>query len=242
MTTVNEPLADAGDMFAVHTMFRREFGQMPGLVRAVAAGDKQRTMLVADHVALMGKVLDLHHSGEDKHIWPLLRERGAEKVASIVGVMEEQHGAIHHNLLQMTAAVQSWRDSASAQTRDALADAVGQFLPVVKEHLVLEEERVVPLIEKYITAAEYALLPQEGYAEVPQDKLPTIFGMIMYEGDPAVIDAIVAEMPAEIQPVIKDMAVLAYAVYAQKLYGTAAPARVTSAGSPSGKPAGTAGG
>ena len=49
-------------MFAVHTMFRREFGLMPGLVRAVAAGDKQRTKLVADHVALVSKVLDLHHS------------------------------------------------------------------------------------------------------------------------------------------------------------------------------------
>ena len=198
--------------------------------RAVAAGDKQRTMLVADHVALVRNVLDLHHSGEDKHIWPRLRERGTEEIASIVGVMEEQHGAIHHGLLQLTVAVESWRDSASAQTRDALADAVGQFLPVMKEHLALEEARVVPLIEKYITAAEYALLPQEGNAEVPQDKLPTIFGMIMYEGDPAVIDAIVAEMPAEIQPVIKDVAVLAYAAYAQQLYGTAGPARVT--GSP----------
>ena len=93
MTTVNEPLADARDMFAVHTMFRHEFGKMPGLA--------------------------------------------------------------------------------------------------------LEE-----------------------------DKLPAIFGMIMYEAYPAVIDAIVAEMPAEIQPVIKDVAVLAYAVYALRLYGTAAPARV----------------
>ena len=230
MTTVDEPLADAGDMFAVHTMFRREFGLMPGLVRAVAAGDKQRTMLVADHVALVSKVLDLHHSGEDKHIWPRLRERGNGEIASIVGVMEEQHGGIHHGLLQVTAAVESWRDSASAQARDALADAVGQLLPVMKEHLALEEERVVPLIEKYITAAEYALLPQEANAEVPQDKLPTIFGMIMYEGDPVVIDAIVAEMPAEIQPVIKDAAAQAYAAYAQQLYGTATPARVT--GSP----------
>jgi hemerythrin-like domain-containing protein len=214
-------------MFVVHTMFRREFGLMPGLVRAVAAGDKQRTMLVADHVALVSKVLDLHHSGEDKQVWPRLRERGNGEIASIVGVMEEQHAGIHHGLLQVTAAVESWRDSASAQTRDALASAVGQLLPVMKEHLALEEERVVPLIEKYITAAEYALLPQEANAEVPQDKLPTIFGMIMYEGDPVVIDAMVAEMPAEIQPVLKDAAAQAYAAYAQQLYGTATPARVT---------------
>ncbi len=224
---VDEPLADARDMFAVHTMFRREFGLMPGLVRAVAPGDKQRTMLVAGHVALVSKVLDLHHSGEDKHIWPRLRERGTGEIASVVGVMEEQHESIHRSLGQVTAAVQSWSDSASAQARDALAGAVSQFLEVMTEHLALEEERVVPLIEKYITASEYALLPQEGHGEVPEDKLPTTFGMIMYEGDPAVIDSIVAEMPAEIQPVIKDAAAQAYAAYAQQLYGTATPTRVT---------------
>jgi hypothetical protein len=89
---------------------------------------------------------------------------------------------------------------------------------------------MVPLIEKYVTAAEYALLPQEANAEVPQDQLPTIFGMLMYEADPVVIGMIVAEMPAEIQPVIKDAAGQAYGAYAQQLYGTATPARVT--GSP----------
>jgi ribosomal protein L12E/L44/L45/RPP1/RPP2 len=179
---------------------------------------------------LVSKVLDLHHSGEDKQVWPRLRERGTAEIASIVGVMEEQHGVIHHGLLQVAAAVESWRDSASVQTRDDLAGAVSQFLPAMREHLALEEERVVPLIEKYITAAEYALLSQEGNAEVPRDTLPTIFGMIMYEADPAVIDTIVAEMPAEIQPVIKDAAAQAYAAYAQQLYGTATPARMT--GSP----------
>src|SRR5258708_19381519 len=118
MTTVNEPLADARDMRAVHALIRREFGLRPGLVRAVAAGDKQRTMLVADHVALVRNVLDLHHSGEDKHIWPRLRERGAEEIASIVGVMEEQHGAIHHGLLQLTVPVESCRVSPSRPPPD----------------------------------------------------------------------------------------------------------------------------
>ena len=46
MTTINEPLADARDMFAVHTMFRREFGLMPGLIRAVTVGDTRRVVRV----------------------------------------------------------------------------------------------------------------------------------------------------------------------------------------------------
>lgn len=155
MTTASEPLADARDMFAAHTMFRREFGAMPGLVRSVQAWDKQRAALVADHIAFVSAVLDHHHSGEHSFIWPPLRERCPGDLKPIVGVMEEQHEAIHRGLEGVADALPAWRYSASTDARDSLADAIDQLLPVLKEHLALEEERVVPLIEKYVTQAEY---------------------------------------------------------------------------------------
>ena len=187
----------------------------------------RRTTLVADHVALVSGFLDRHHSGEDKHIWPRLRQRCPEKCAPIVEVMEDQHHAIHTCLLQVNEAAKASRQSASADTRDALAGALDRLLPVTTEHLALEEERVVPLIEKYITQAEYAPVAQEQAADAPPDKLPTLFGMFMYEADPAVIDMVVAELPAEVQPVIKDLGAAAYANYAKGLYGTATPPPVT---------------
>ena len=130
-------LADARDMFAAHTMFRREFGLMPGLVRAVRAGDRWGTALAADHIALVSTVLNHHHSGEDSYVWPPLLERCPQDCAPIVGVMEDQHQAIHHSLLQVEEALAAWRDSASADARDALAGAIDQLLPVMKEHLAL---------------------------------------------------------------------------------------------------------
>ena len=42
-----------------------------------------------------------------------------------------------------------------------------------------EEERVVPLIVKHITDAEYAVLAQEHAAHIPPGKLPAVLGMIM---------------------------------------------------------------
>src|SRR5579859_6052517 len=99
MAAIDRPLADARDMAPAHRMFRREFGLMPGLVRAVTAGDRQRAALVTAHIALMCSVLDHHHSGEDQYIWPLLRERCPEESARIdVDVMENQHQAIHEGL------------------------------------------------------------------------------------------------------------------------------------------------
>lgn len=96
----------------------------------------------------------------------------------------------------------------------------------MKEHLALEEERVVPLIEEYVTQAEYARVAQDQAADTPPEKLPICFGMFMYETAPEVIDVVVADMPAEVQPIIRDLAPNAYAAYAQELYGTATPARV----------------
>ncbi|PZG16584.1 hemerythrin domain-containing protein [Nonomuraea aridisoli] len=111
------PLADASDMFVVHTMFRREFGSMPGLVRGVAAGDARRVELVAGHVALINGVLHQHHAGEDAHVWPRLLERVPEKLKALVAVMEEQHEAIHKGARRLDDALEVWRATASAEAR-----------------------------------------------------------------------------------------------------------------------------
>jgi hypothetical protein len=226
-TTASEPLADTRDMFALHTLFRREVGLSPGLVRAVAGGDMPRTTLVARHIALLSGLLKEHHAIEDKHLWPRLRVRGTQEVASVVCVMEEQHEAIHIGLLQVTDAVDRWRESASARARDALAETIAQLLLLMREHLASEEERAVPLIQKYITAAEYSAMGEEALAGAPPDDFPVLFGMIMYETAPAVIDAIVSQMPAEIRGSIRDRAAKAYAAHAVDLYGTATPPRAT---------------
>jgi hypothetical protein len=57
-------------------------------------------------------------------------------------------------------ALPQWRDSASAPARGALAGATDRLIAVIAEHLALEEERVLPLIVKYITDAEYAARAQ----------------------------------------------------------------------------------
>ena len=79
--------------------------------------------MVGDHVALMSRMLHLHHWGEDKHIWPLLRECGAGKVTQIVDVMEEQDERIHQEYLRVGEALAAWRGHAPAGGGDALAVA-----------------------------------------------------------------------------------------------------------------------
>jgi len=227
VTTMNRPVTVVSAMFAVHAMFRREFGLMPHLVRAAAVGDTQRVTLVADHVALVSGVMSEHDRAEDRHIWPLLRERCPEECTSLLDVAEGQHQDVEKGLLQVEQARELWRESASAQTRDALAKIIDGFIPVINEHLAIEEERVVPLVGQHISLAEYAVSVTEQAAAVPPGMLPTVWGMVMYEGDPAAGDVILSEMPVEVQPVIKNLAVKAHASYARELYRTVRHSRVT---------------
>ena len=218
-----EPGADARDMFAVHAMFRREFGAIPRLVSSATDGDERQAAVLADHIALLIKILEVHHSSEDQHLWPLIRERGGQEVGAIVDIMEQQHAGIHDGYRRLEEALAGWRESASAASRDAVAGAGSAFLPLLEEHLALEETRAVPQIERHLTKAEYARMAEHGAANTPEDIFLVSFGMIMYEGEPEVIDNIVADMPAGVRLFIRELAAVAYAGYAKKIYGTTTP-------------------
>jgi hemerythrin-like domain-containing protein len=219
--------ADTRDMAAVHTMFRREFGSMPELVLGVAAGDAERTAVVADHVLFVSRMLELHHAGEDEYIWPLLREHGGAEIELLMDVMECQHEDIHKARLLVDDAVRTWRASASAEDRESLVEAVQALVPRLEDHLALEEERVLPLIERHLSEAEYARLGEEGAVHTPTELLPTTVGMVIHGSAPEVVEAIVKVMPAEARPVTKEIATAAYAAYAEKVYGTGTARRVT---------------
>jgi hemerythrin-like domain-containing protein len=223
--TSEKPYADTRDMYAVHAMFRREFGLMPVLVRSVPVGDKERSQIVADHIELMSFVLHHHHQGEDKHLWPRLLERVSESVAPVVQMMESHHENIEKIAAEVQVAGKIWRSSATSGSGKALAEAMDRLVPLLHEHMALEEQQVLPLAEQCITAAEWSGMVQEAVRETPREHLPLIFGMVMYEGDPEIIEQILFELPPEARPVMKDLASQAFAAHAQRVYGSATPPR-----------------
>jgi hemerythrin-like domain-containing protein len=225
MTTTDEQYADIREMYMVHTVFRREFALLPALVRGVAIGDKERSQIIADHIGLLNSSLHHHHHGEDKHLWPRLLERGSTEIAPIVHVMEEQHEGIEKAHDEISAALEAWRGSAASEPREALADVLDRIIPLLNEHMGMEEEHILPIVEKTITAAEWGRMVMEEGADTPQEHLPLLFGMMMYEGDPEVIQIAVSSMPAEARPVIKDLASQAFASYSELIHGTATPPR-----------------
>ncbi|MFF9364979.1 hemerythrin domain-containing protein [Streptomyces griseoluteus] len=181
MAKQNTRPADSRDMYAVHTMFRREFGVLPALIRGVSAHDRARTQIVADHVALLVDLLHAHHRSEDDHCWPKLASRGPEDVAPIVELMRSQHQVVDAALQTMEQRTALWRASSSAADRDALADCIDDVLPPLCEHLDAEEQKMLPLIDRYLTADEWAEVGNKGLGNVPRTKVPVLFGMLLQE-------------------------------------------------------------
>ncbi|MEV0035650.1 hemerythrin domain-containing protein [Streptomyces sp. NPDC050804] len=227
MTSTNGPYADTRDMYMAHTMFRREFSLMPGLVRDVAVGDAERVQIVSGHIEFVETILHHHHDAEDKHLWPKLQAREPVSAAGIVRVMEEQHAEIDRIGTEIADAMAAWRRNADADSRGTLADALGRMNLLIVEHTALEEERILPLVEKCVTAAEWDLMIREGGEETPPEILPLILGMMMYEGDPELIRDIVAGLPPKQGPAIEDIASQAFASHSKRIHGTSTPPRST---------------
>ncbi|MDX3077625.1 hemerythrin domain-containing protein [Streptomyces sp. NPDC088354] len=217
-------MADVRDMFMAHAMLRREFRLLPQLVREVTPGDVGRADIVGAHAEHVCFLLHLHHEGEDVLLWPRLLERAGDRATAIVPTMEEQHGAIERSYTEVTGLLPQWR--ATAQHGERLAEAVERLLPALVEHLALEEKEILPLAEQYVTAAEWKQLGEHGMARTPQEKLPLSLGMAMYEADPDVVEALLAEVPEPDRLALTDAARHTYAVHAERVHGTSTPPRV----------------
>jgi hemerythrin-like domain-containing protein len=216
------PGVDTREMIAVHSAFRREFRLAPGLVRAVAPNDVARAQVVAEHVQLIGTFLHHHHDGEDRLLWPRLLERVPAELAPTVELMERQHEGVHEVIEEMTAALARWRADAGQADRDQVADALDRLHTLLVEHLAAEEQHILPLASRSLTAAEWGELGEDGMAAQAKSKLPMIFGMIMKDADPEVIRGMLANAPLVPRLMLPFVGPRAYARYARRIHGAAA--------------------
>jgi hypothetical protein len=225
MTTAPGAMADVRDMYLTHVLLRREFSQAPTLVRGVPEGDVKRAEVISRHITVISTLLHAHHGGEDALLWPKLLERGPAEIASAVHMMESHHESIEQANGEIAAALTGWRRDASFPHREALAAALDRLIAVLVEHTALEEQHILPLAEKYVTAAEWQELGAHAMGEVPKKHLPLAFGMAMYEGDPEVVQAVLAQAPLIARLLMPVIGPRAYAAHARRLHGTATPTR-----------------
>ena len=223
-TPLQVPMADVGEMYLVHTMLRRELSLLPDLIRG-AGRDANRRARIGAHAQLVFQILHAHHESEDLVLWPLLLERAEAEAREIVAVMEEQHRAIAAAHDEAVHRLDDW--CRFGRDREGFATVLDNLVRVLTEHTALEEKAVLPLAEKYITATEWQQMGQHGMDTFQKRLLPLAFGMLMYEGDPAVMRRTLANVPLPARLLMPAIAPRAFSRHARRLYGTATPPKIT---------------
>jgi hemerythrin-like domain-containing protein len=174
---------NTSEMIVIHNVFRRIFGDLPGLIRAAAPGDRARAGVLADAWTEVATGLHHHHTNEDEILWPTLLER-VEVERSFVLRAEEQHERVHELLELGNAQVGPFRADATAASRDEFAETVQELFGALSEHMADEERYILPLVEEHMSVAEWEQLGERGRASIPKDRLLVQLGWIL-DGLPA---------------------------------------------------------
>jgi len=198
MTTAAERV-DTHEMVIVHRLFRREFRLLPGLVRQVPAGDRDRAAVVAGHAADMTFTLHHHHTAEDLLLWPKLLER-VQPRAELVQRMQAQHERVAGLLDRTDVLTAQWQQSADPGTREELANVLAQASAALDEHLSDEEKEILPLVAEHITVPEWEALTTYGKKVLPKNSKAFVYlGLIFEETTAAERSALLNSLPVTLQ-------------------------------------------
>ena len=198
MNASPQTTVDTQEMVVVHRALRREARLLAELVAAVTPGDTARARVLAAHFRVYRLGLHNHHHGEDELLWPPLLAR-VDLEAEIVLRMEAQHERVAATLARVDAAVAAWEPAAGAGERDVLVAALVEHRAVLVEHLDDEEETLLPLAARHLSAKEWGALGEHLVANTPKLTLLTLFGFVMEDADARERAMILAGLPRPVR-------------------------------------------
>lgn len=100
-----------------------------------------------------------HHPKEDEYLFAPLRKRTHE-ADELVAKLEHQHAMGDHALKQLEQLMARW-DAGGAAEKSSFLAAAKVFVDRYREHMELEEEQLMPLAEKRLTAEDWAMAEAE---------------------------------------------------------------------------------
>lgn len=156
-------------------------------------------------------------------LWPLLLERVPDELAPIVHLMESQHTVVEGLLAEISGLLPGWRSEASPQARDRFAELYDHLHRNLVEHLDAEEQRLLLIAARTVTQAEWDRMGEEGRDSTPRSELALVFGMLAHDGDPAVVELMLAEAPLPVRLLVPRLGRRAFRRHALKVHGTATP-------------------
>lgn len=187
---------DPWQMALIHRLIRAGFQQARDAVRGNP--DAGRIPAVAEYTQFQLDGLHAHHSSEDEHLWPRLRERAAMS-SDLVERMEQQHERLHLAIDMTRQNLDVWSADPTADTAAELANSLDAVLAGLAEHLGEEEQHVVPLIAAHITEEEWEALGKASFAKFKPNQRFTAMGELLRTATPEEATRQMAGLPLPVR-------------------------------------------
>ena len=199
--TTAGPGVDTHDMVLIHRVIRREIGQLPRLFRA-AANDPARSKIIGAHAREMLDFLHHHHTGEDKLLFPLLRERRVLD-PELMDRMDAQHAQVNDAVVAINAELPAWTTSADAAAGERMAARIDTTMPALTGHLDEEEQKLLPVASITLNQSEWDALGKHGISAIPVTRRLLTLGYITEETDDAERQKFMHVLPAPVRVAYK---------------------------------------
>jgi hemerythrin-like domain-containing protein len=158
-----------------HTLrvIRDEHGVLSAVLRSISLllSESKRHRIQLDFTVLRAMLFyidefpeKVHHTKESELLFPKIRERSGERGA-VLDRLDAEHSASHRAVLELEhdlLALEMMSEAADADARRArFEERMHAYVTSYLEHIRLEEVEVLPLAERVLTAADWAVLDAE---------------------------------------------------------------------------------
>jgi hypothetical protein len=135
----------------IHAALRRDLDRT-ALVLADGEPDGARLRAMGVHVVWLMDFLHTHHTGEDEHLFPMLRHNNP-RIHDLLDDMESEHAAIAGAVTGLRET--GGRAAAGEPVAAELRDAVAALRAVLDPHLEHEERDLSPVVPESVTEAQW---------------------------------------------------------------------------------------
>ncbi|KAF8973228.1 hypothetical protein BDZ97DRAFT_668029 [Flammula alnicola] len=147
-------------MSAFHEWFKEEFNTLYELADGSFTRQGLSLPRYLDTAKAMNHHLTMHHTLEERHIFPILARSMPKFANNDDGAHIASHRGIHEGLEKLEKLVTKWKDSPSTYSPADMRACLDSFRDVLFHHL---DEEVADLpgenLKKYMTLADVEALP-----------------------------------------------------------------------------------
>ncbi len=167
---------DHSGMYVMHHALRRDLRAFTSAARRTPLDQPGTWRALAKRWARFVGTLHHHHSAEDQHYWPILRDatsaRGTARDLVVLDDMAAEHAGIDPALAACTAAFGSMQDQPAEGQRSVLLERLSALDENLDQHLTHEETEALPLVQRVMTDEEFARVEDAISRSYPARMIP----------------------------------------------------------------------